>query len=100
MLNQVPNSGKRGSAFASTPLNCFCAVIIACTVFLIYSPALSGDFVLDDRQLMSSELITIPGGLYRLWFTTQGDDYWPVTSTSFWIEWRLWRLDPRGYHVT
>jgi hypothetical protein len=39
-------------------------------------------------------------GLYRMWFTTQAVDYWPMTSSTFWLEWRLWDGTAGGYHVT
>ncbi len=47
-----------------------------------------------------NNLIQTPDGLYKLWCTTESLDYWPVTNTSFWIEWRLWEMNPTGYHVT
>ncbi len=67
----------------------------------VYWPALFGDFILDDDiWLTNNPLMHAGDGLYRYWFTTEAVDYWPVTGTSFWIEWRLWGLDARGYHVT
>ena len=38
-------------------------------------------------------------GLPVIWFTTRLTDYYPVTSTLFWLEWRLWGNDPAGYHA-
>jgi protein O-mannosyl-transferase len=90
---------RSGLSFSPSLLGLCGAVFLASTVAITYWPALSGDFVLDDRQLMSSELITSPDGLGRIWFTAEGDDFWPVTSTTFWVEWRLWGLRPAGYHV-
>jgi tetratricopeptide (TPR) repeat protein len=77
------------------------AALIAAAVFLIYSPSLRGDFVLDDELLVSrTALIRAPDALYRYWFTTQATDYWPVTNSSFWLEFRLWETNPTGYRVT
>lgn len=67
-----------------------------------YWPALHGGFLFfdDDSLLVNSATVQAADGLYRIWLTTQPIDYWPITNSSFWIEWRMWGLDPLGYHVT
>jgi len=68
---------------------------------MAYAPAMNGQFVWDDQSLIANNaLVKAPDGLYRIWFTSEAIDYWPVTNTSFWIEWRLWGTDTRGYHLT
>src|SRR5262249_8088682 len=32
--------------------------------------------------------------------TSEPADYWPMTNSSLWLEWRVWRMNPTGYHVT
>lgn len=54
----------------------------------------------DDVFLTDNPLIRAADGLRRFWFTGEPVDYWPVTSTTLWIEWRLWGANPLGYHVT
>jgi protein O-mannosyl-transferase len=76
------------------------AAIIAVVALVLYWPSLRGPFILDDEFLTQHRLVKATNGLYRLWFTTEAADYWPVTNTSFWLEWRLWKSDPTGYHVT
>ncbi len=39
-------------------------------------------------------------GLRDIWFSTRPYDYFPLTLTSFWLEWRLWGLNAVGYHAT
>ena len=74
--------------------------IIAVAAFLAYFPSLNGEFILDDDRLLTdNNLIKAPDGLHRFWFTTEAIDYWPVTNTTFWIEWRVWGMNPTGYHV-
>jgi protein O-mannosyl-transferase len=76
------------------------AVLVAAAV-LAYWPALSGGFVWDDDTLLTeSALVKAADGLHRIWFTTEPLDYWPLTNTSFWLEWRLWGMHAAGYHVT
>jgi protein O-mannosyl-transferase len=75
-------------------------VIIVTAAFLVYFPSLSGGFVLDDDlYLTRNNIVKASDGLCRFWCTLEAEDYWPMTYTSFWIDWRLWGMDPTGYHL-
>ncbi len=77
------------------------AALFVGLVFVAYLPSLSGGFILDDDFLLTDNpLIKSPSGLYWFWGTTKAADYWPMTNTTFWLEWRLWGMHPTGYHVT
>src|SRR3989338_10113375 len=76
------------------------AIIILAT-FLVYIPAMRGDFIWnDDTFLTNNPLIHAPYGLYYFWFSTKPPDYFPLVSTSLWLEWRLWGMNATGYHIT
>src|SRR5262249_47046133 len=49
--------------------------------------------------LTDNPLIKASDGLYRIWCTTEAIDYWPVCNSTLWFEWRLWGLNPTGYHI-
>jgi hypothetical protein len=75
--------------------------LIGAAVLLAYWPSLHGDFILDDDFLITENpTIRSPDGLLQYWFSAQSTDYWPVSNTTWWIEWRLWGQNPTGYHVT
>ena len=75
------------------------AVLVGITA-VAYLPSLRGDFIWDDNSLITNNrLIHSPQGLYQIWFTTQPIDYWPLTNSGFWLEWRLWGANPAGFHV-
>ncbi len=75
--------------------------IIVLAVFLAYLPALNGGFILDDDKLLTdNSIIKSPDGLYQFWCTTEALDYWPVSNSALWLEWRVWGMKPTGYHVT
>lgn len=77
------------------------AALLVLVVSVAYLPALRGEFVLDDNlYLTDSVLIKASDGLFKFWFTTAPIDYWPVSNTTLWLEWRLWGMNPTGYHVT
>jgi tetratricopeptide (TPR) repeat protein len=77
------------------------AALIALAALLAYLPSLSGGFVWDDDLLLTNNyLIKASDGPHRFWCTTEAKDYWPVSNTTFWIEWRLWEMNPTGYHVS
>jgi protein O-mannosyl-transferase len=76
------------------------AVFLAGIIFIVYSPSLTSGFILDDDKLVTdNSCVLAPDGLYRIWLTAEPLDYWPVTNSMFWIEWRLWGMHPLGYHL-
>ncbi len=77
------------------------AAILFALVLLAYLPLWRAGFVWDDDTMLTgNRLIHAGDGLRQFWFTRNAQDYWPVTSTTLWIEWRLWGLNPLGYHLT
>lgn len=78
---------------------CFAALIVA-AAFVVYAPALRGEFVFDDLAFaVDNELIHSPDGLWRYWFSAEAVDYQPLSYSIFWLEWRLWGRDPLGWHA-
>ena len=73
-------------------------------VLVSYLPAMFAvDFIWDDF-VIGTDTIRSLDGLRQIWLSP-GDipaegHYWPLTYTTFWLEHKLWRLAPRGYHVT
>lgn len=75
------------------------AIIAAC--FIAYSPSIRGGWLWDDEVLVyGNKLILADDGVGKFWFSTQSPDYFPLTYTNLWLEYRLWGNDPAGYHVT
>jgi protein O-mannosyl-transferase len=76
------------------------ALLIVVVTVVAYLPALRAGFIWDDDTLLTDNILVRSGaGLFRFWFTTQSVDYWPVTMSAFWAQWRLWGLHPAGYHA-
>ena len=93
-------------------------ILILITVNLaIFLPSLSGDFIWDDRllitenpQLLSPDflsrfMISPFGGVLGLDENSRRLDqlsqfYRPMTSLSYWIDFKIWGLNPAGFHLT
>src|SRR5438874_4612742 len=74
------------------------AIVVA--VGLVYLPALRADFVWDDEQLVTGNpLLRTFSGLLEIWSGGRTADYFPVTSTVFWIEYHLFGSNAVGYHA-
>jgi tetratricopeptide (TPR) repeat protein len=76
-------------------------LLIVATGAWIYSPVLHGRWLWDDdRYITDNPLLREPGGLAKIWLWPTTVNYFPVTSTVQWLQWRAWGADPFGYHVT
>lgn len=67
---------------------------------IAHLPCLAGGFVWDDIQyVVHNENLRDFEGLARIWFQpASSPQYYPVTFTSFWIEFQFCGLDPAIYH--
>lgn len=75
-------------------------LLFAATCLLVYWPCLHGQFFFDDfNYLVDFTLVNGSGSLWDIWRGQQMPEYWPVTYSLFWIEWRLFGRDPFGYHL-
>ena len=75
--------------------------LIVLLVFLAYLPALRGGFVWDDDSYVTHNLTLHNGeGLRQIWFAPgTTPQYYPLSFTSFWVDYHLWKLNPLGYHL-
>jgi tetratricopeptide (TPR) repeat protein len=77
------------------------ATLLVFAALVAYQPALRGGFIFDDTVFLTENpLIHAADGLQKFWFSREAADYWPVTSTTLWLEWRVWGLNAAGYHIT
>ena len=69
-------------------------------VVLAYGPAWRAGFLWDDNAHLTRPDLRPAGGLARIWSEIGAtQQYYPVLHSAFWLEHRLWGLDPRGYHA-
>jgi len=91
----VDNTGRKLVLLAG-------AIAIVAGCFAAYMPAiLQGGFIWDDdKYVTANPLLAAPDGLYRIWFSTDSpSQYFPLTYTTFRVEYQLWGLNPAGYHT-
>jgi protein O-mannosyl-transferase len=101
-VSYVPRT-RQGKFFSSSPpLRLLAGVtLIAVAVFSAYMPCINGRFIMDDDLLLTENpLIKATDGLQQFWCCADSPEFYPVTYNTFWIEWRLWEMNPAGYHVT
>src|ERR1035437_4408213 len=82
-------------------LSFFFTLVLVAATLAVYWPALGGGFIWDDDvMLRNNPYVKSPGGLYFIWCSTRLPDFFPLTSTSLWLECRLWGMHPLGYHLS
>lgn len=101
------------------------ALLLFFITIAVYIPAMDAGYIYDDDQLLTQNPAILRGvgfldpeswrGLASIWWPQDARvsaDYFPLTSTTLWIEWRLWGnnepgtppqfvgIGSPGYHVT
>jgi len=86
------------------------AVVVVAATLIAYIPAIQADYIWDDNWLLyENPCMHAPDGLQYFWYPRPKEetpgrynvpDYFPITYTTFWLEWRVWGDDATGYHVT
>jgi len=78
----------------------FLGACIVIAVALCYIPAMGAGFVWDDDLLVTENpLIQGADSLPYVWASSAATDYTPLTTTVFWLQWRLWSDNAAGYHL-
>lgn len=77
------------------------ASLLIIIISSVYSPTLSNSFIWDDDfHLTQNPFLMDIEGMKRIWFDLRAlPQYYPMISTSFWIEHKIWGFDPFGYHA-
>ena len=76
---------------------------LAGLVLAVFSPAISAGFLWDDTEAITNNfLLRSLHGLWVMWtdpFRSPLGHYFPLSYTTFWMEWRIWGSHPAGYHA-
>ena len=76
--------------------------LIVLAIFLAYLPALRGGFIWDDNSWTTnlSGLFRDASGLRSIWCDlTALQQYYPLSGTTFWLDYQIWKFWTPPYHV-
>jgi tetratricopeptide (TPR) repeat protein len=79
-----------------------CAVLLVLLPLTAYLPAYDAGFYSDDvSHVVQNERLRTARGLGEIWSDVRGTDdlYYPLTFTTYWIDYQLWGTNPAGYHT-
>ena len=74
--------------------------VLLLVTLVTYLPAVDGQFLWDDDMHVTAPELRSLSGLWRIWTDLRvTEQYYPLTHSAFWLEYRLWGVNPVGYHV-
>src|SRR5579872_2366505 len=91
--NRTTDSPVQSSRLTSPGWNWVFGLLLVVAAIVAYLPVWHAGFVWDDDStLTNNPLVKAANGLRRIWFSTEPIDYFPLTYSTFWLEWRLWGM--------
>ena len=76
-----------------------CAALLVVALVIAYQQVWHAGFIWDDdAHLTKNPCIVGPVGFKGIWTTTAAT-YYPLVLTNFWIQHKLWSLNPLPYHL-
>lgn len=96
-----PSCRRRLAAVTSRSHIALCYLAFAALALLVYGPALGGGFLWDDTDwIRDNETLRSASGLWRIWFEPGAViQYYPLTYTTWWLDYQLWGLSEVVMHV-
>lgn len=81
--------------------NYFRGMAILLLVILSYGRMPWAGFIWDDDAYVTKNpVLRTTEGLIQIWLKPLSlPQYYPLVHTTYWIEYRLWGLNPAGYHI-
>src|SRR5580658_4665820 len=96
----VPGRGPKLDRHSARQLTQLFALIAI--TFATYFPILRNGFIWDDdRYIETNSHLRSLRGLEQIWLNPLKAEpqYYPLTHTTLWVEYHLWKLWPTGYHL-
>ena len=77
-------------------------VFLVLLTALAYMTVYRAGFVWDDNDYVTNnQTLLSPTGLKAIWLHPGAvPQYYPLVHTTYWLEYRFWKLKPLGYHIT
>jgi Flp pilus assembly protein TadD len=86
--------------------SCLLGAGLVLLTLVAYLPVLRAGFIWDDDwHVTGNRTLRSLHGLWEMWFEFSRPghlvlpQYYPLTHTTFWVEYHLWGLRPLGYHL-
>jgi tetratricopeptide (TPR) repeat protein len=99
-LNAKSLANPGGAAYSFWRWDWLWGLFLVVMTVAVYQPVWHAGFIWDDDKFLTENpLIKASDGLYLFWCTTAAPDYFPLTSTALWVEWRMWGGHALGYHL-
>lgn len=100
-VQSLPHATELKARFPSLVSRLATPCLIAILAVSAHGRAIFNGFIWDDdAYVTANKTLRSADGLRQIWLEPRSiPQYYPLVHTTYWLEFRLWGLDPRGYHA-